>query len=79
LTAYVFTVDALNFCFWPNNKAGLFEYEHMTRNLEKLLKERPDFFLPQNLAKLTQEEVTNEVFGGKADFALLDERARLLR
>ena len=37
ITAYVFVTDAINFCFWPNNPPGQFEYEHMTRNLEKIL------------------------------------------
>jgi len=46
LTAYVFVVNAMNFCFWPNNPSGQFEYEHMTRNLEKVLDTEPDFFTP---------------------------------
>ena len=35
--AYVFVVDAMNFCFWPDNPAGQFEYENMTQNLAKIL------------------------------------------
>ena len=46
LTAYVFVTDAMNFCFWPDNPSGEFEYEHMTRNLEKLLNTQPEFFTP---------------------------------
>ena len=44
ITTYVFVVDAMNFCFWPNNESGKFEYDSMTRNLEKVLKTDPEFF-----------------------------------
>ena len=44
IATYCFVVDAMNFCFWPNNPAGVFEYEHITRNLEKLLINDPKFF-----------------------------------
>ena len=39
---YTFVVDAINFCFWPNNPAGNFEYEHMTKNLAKVLIDTPE-------------------------------------
>ena len=51
----------------------------MTRNLEKLLKNEPEFFLPENLTKLTQEKLTSDIFSNKTNFALLDERTRLLQ
>ena len=54
LTAYVFVVDAMNFCFWPDNPSGQFEYEHMTRNLEKVLDSEPNFFTPIKLATVTE-------------------------
>ena len=79
LTAYVFAVDAINFCFWPSSPQGEFEYEHMTRNLEKILDTDPLFFTAHRLATVTHEQVRDLIFGGIADFALLDERARLLR
>lgn len=79
LTAYCFVVDAINFCFWPSSPNGEFEYEHMTRNLEKILDEDPLFFTAQRLATVTEEAVRDTIFGGIADFSLLDERARLLR
>ena len=41
ITAYCFVVDAMNFCFWPNNQSGKFEYDSMTRNLEKVLIKDP--------------------------------------
>ena len=79
LTAYVFAVDAINFCFWPSSPTGEFEYEHMTRNLEKILDSDPLFFTAQRLATVTEQQVRDLIFGGISDFALLDERARLLR
>ena len=79
LTAYVFAVDAINFCFWPSSPNGEFEYEHMTRNLEKILDSDPLFFTAQRLSTVTEQQVRDLIFGGISDFALLDERARLLR
>ena len=79
LTAYVFVVDAMNFCFWPDNPSGTFEYEHMTRNLEKLLDSEPAFFTPLRLATVTESEIRRKVFNNNSKFALVDERARLVR
>ena len=55
--SYVFIVDAMNFCFWPNNVAGEFEYEHMTKNLAKILSETPEYFTPEQLAKVEAKEL----------------------
>ena len=79
LTAYVFVVDAMNFCFWPDNPSGEFEYEHMTRNLEKVLDSEPNFFTPIKLATVTEQEIRKKVFNNNQKFALVDERARLVR
>lgn len=79
LTAYVFVTDAMNFCFWPDNPSGQFEYEHMTRNLEKILKADPEFFTLPRLAVVTEQEIREKVFDGNTNFALIDERARLVR
>lgn len=79
LTAYVFVTDAMNFCFWPDNPSGEFEYEHMTRNLEKILDSDPGFFTPARLATVTEQQVRELVFAGNEKFALVDERARLVR
>ena len=57
LTAYVFTVDAMNFCFWPDNVEGGFEYQNMTRNLEKILDNDPLFFTPARMSKVTALEL----------------------
>ena len=54
VTAYVFVIDAINFCFWPNNPEGAFEYEHMSNNLETILDEDPEFFTPARLAAVTE-------------------------
>jgi hypothetical protein len=70
-------VDAMNFCFWPNNPAGNFEYEHMTKNLAKILDSNPDYFLPVNLAKTTAAFLKTTVFNNM-NFALLEERARIV-
>lgn len=76
--AYVFVVDAMNFCFWPNNPSGNFEYEHMTKNLAKILDEQPEFFTSKYLCTIQSKELKQRVFNDM-DFALLDERARILR
>ena len=79
LTAYVFVTDAMNFCFWPDNPAGEFEYENMTRNLEKIIDTDPEFFTAERLARVTEDEIRQNVFDGNQKFALVDERARLVR
>lgn len=69
----------MNFCFWPDNSSGQFEYEHMTRNIEKILDSEPSFFTPLRLATVTEGEIRRRVFNNNWKFALVDERARLLR
>lgn len=76
--AYTFVVDAMNFCFWPGNPAGNFEYEHMTKNLAKLLDKTPELFLAKGLAGVTSEILKANVFNS-LEFALLEERARIVR
>ena len=76
--AYTFLVDSMNFCFWPGNPAGNFEYEHMTKNLAKLLQATPELYLPENLGKVTGEFLKTNVFNNM-EFALLEERARIVR
>lgn len=75
--SYTFVVDAMNFCFWPNNPAGNFEYEHMTKNLAKVLESNPEYFSPENLAKTTSAFLKSTIFNNM-DFALLEERARIV-
>ena len=45
----------MNFCFWPNNPAGEFEYDSMTRNLEKVLINDKEFFTCARLINVTEE------------------------
>ena len=51
----------------------------MTRNLEKVLDSEPDFFTPIKLATVTEQEIRKKVFNNNQKFALVDERARLVR
>lgn len=78
ITAYCFVVDAMNFCFWPNNTMGGFEYDSMTRNLEKQLIKNPDFFTASRLATVTEAQLREHVFQTNFEFCLVDERARIL-
>lgn len=66
----------MNFCFWPDNPSGVFEYENMTRNLEKLLKNDPGFFTCEKLAKVDEAFLREHVFTPK--FCLVGERARII-
>jgi hypothetical protein len=52
----------MNFCFWPNNPSGVFEYQHMTRNLEKILINDPDFFTCARLLKIDSEYLKINIF-----------------
>ncbi len=76
LLGFIFVTDSLNFCFWPTPG---FEYDHLTSNLNKLLEDTPDFFSPLYLStELTPTILRGKVFGGK-DFALLEERTKILK
>jgi len=50
----------------------------MTKNLAKILDSNPSYFLSENLAKTTAEWLKKEIFNS-LDFALLEERARIVR
>lgn len=76
--AYTFVVDAMNFCFWPGNPAGNFEYEHMTKNLAKILEGSPEWFTAKRLSSVSATELKSSVFNNM-EFALLEERARIVR
>lgn len=51
----------------------------MTRNLEKVLDADPEWFTPARLARVSEEEIREKVFASNQSFALVDERARLVR
>lgn len=74
LLRFVFILDTLNFCFWPNPP---FEYTNLAANLYATLKARPTFFGLENLAAVSSVELGNAVF--KEEFCLLEERARMVR
>ena len=74
LLRYLFVIDTLNYCFWPNEG---FEYFSLAKNLYLTLKENKDFFEIENLVKMTPEQLKENIF--KCDFCLLNERARMIR
>jgi hypothetical protein len=76
IVTYCFVVDAMNFCFWPDNPSGNFEYDSMTRNLEKVLKSDPEFFTCDRLIEVNSEWLRANVF--TPNFCLVDERARII-
>ena len=63
ITTFCFVVDAMNFCFWPQNPSGQFEYHNMTRNLEKVLKADPGFFSCGRLVEVQADFLKENVFG----------------
>ncbi len=71
---YVFTIDTLNYCFWPNPP---FEYFNLAKNLYNTLKNNKPFFDIEHLTKITSQELKDAVF--KCDFCLIEERARMVR
>jgi len=74
LLRYLFVIDTLNYCFWPN---GGYEYYTLAQNLYKTLKDQKKFFEIDNLVKMTPEQLKKNIF--KCDFCLLNERARMIR
>jgi len=68
----------MNFCFWPNNPSGEFEYDSMTRNLEKVLIKDPEFFTCDRLIDVTEEWLREHVYENNSKFCLVNERARIL-
>ena len=50
----------------------------MTRGLERILKEDPDFFTFERLKQVSIEQMKG-IFDTSPEFCLLSERARLLR
>ena len=74
LLRYVFIIDTLNFCFWPNPP---FEYCDLAHNLHETLLHNPSFFEIASLTQVTPLELKQNIF--KVDFCLLEERARMLR
>lgn len=68
----------MNFCFWPDNPSGVFEYIHITKNLEKILRANPEFFTCAELKKVNREYLKEHVFTTEKEFCLLESRALML-
>lgn len=74
LIRYIFVIDTLNYCFWPNPP---FEYFDLAKNLHNTLVKNPKIFEVDSLVSITPELLKENVF--KCDFCLLNERARMIR
>ena len=69
---YLFTLDSLNFCFWPLEG---FEYEHLAGSVKTYIEKGGAI---DKLSKITEQELVSEIFSG-VNVPLADERARILR
>ncbi len=77
LLRYVFVIDTLNYCFWPNPP---FEYDSLAGNLYHQLASNPKFFDMDQLSSITSSALKEHVFKTKKEeFCLLEERARMIR
>ena len=74
LLRYIFIIDTLNYCFWPNEG---FEYYSLAKNLYDTLIKNKNFFDIDNLVNIAVEQLKENVF--KGDFNLINERARMIR
>ncbi|KAL2614023.1 hypothetical protein R1flu_025715 [Riccia fluitans] len=76
LTAqYLLVLDALNFCFWPDEEL---HYEHLARGLRNALHVDSNCFSADRLQKYTGPEL-RQLLNWPRPLPLEDERARLLR
>jgi hypothetical protein len=70
---YVFSLDALNFCFWPH---PTFDYPDLASNLKKILDISPNGLSPQTIQNFTEEDIL-KIF--PPDFPNLGERLQKIR
>ena len=70
---YIFIIDTLNFCFWPNPP---FEYNNLAKNLYETLINKKNFFDLENLINITTNDLKENIF--KTDFNLIEERKRMI-
>ncbi|KAM3131683.1 hypothetical protein pb186bvf_016214 [Paramecium bursaria] len=75
LLIYLFVLDSMNFCFWPEEG---FEYENLAQLIKDKLINNPQYFQPEQFAKLEFNQFKEDLFGGK-DFALIEERFKFLK
>ena len=59
LLRYIFTIDTLNYCFWPNKG---FEYYSLAKNLYETLINDKNFFEIDNLVNITVDNLKEKVF-----------------
>ena len=79
----------MNFCFWPEEpkaksplpeqKTPCFEYENISRNIETLLIEDPQFFTCDRLLEIDEAVLNAKIFNTNPQFCLIDERMRIVR
>jgi len=74
LLRYIFIIDTLNYCFWPN---APFEYDNLAGNLYDTLVKKPEFFELENLCKISESDLIKQVF--KCEFCILEERVRMIQ
>lgn len=70
---YIFVLDSLNFCFWPNIS---FEYDVLASNLKRVLLNDSSAFNADRLASLNSSDIVS--WFPAHDFPLLDERVERL-
>lgn len=73
IAAYVFVIDALNFCFWPSN----WEYCDLSKAVNDAFTKNPEFKTAKKMAEIGFEDFKQLVFGG-LDFPLIQERHRAI-
>ncbi|GAB4846906.1 hypothetical protein Ancab_025915 [Ancistrocladus abbreviatus] len=71
---YLFVLDALNFCFWPDDELS---YDHLASGLKKALEQDQSAFDADRLQKYTGLEL-QKLLGWPRPLPLEDERVRLL-
>ncbi|XP_024017687.1 queuosine salvage protein [Morus notabilis] len=71
---YIFVLDALNFCFWPDAEL---DYDHLASRLKKALQNDKSVFDADRLQKYTGPEL-RELLKWPRPLPLEDERVRLL-
>ena len=73
ITAYVFVMDALNFCFWPSD----WEYDNLSNAVNDAFTKDSTFKTCERMMNISLDEFKQLVFKGE-DFPLLSERHRAI-
>lgn len=77
LTArYVFVLDALNYCFWPESDVSGLEYEHLALGLRQALETKGERF--ENLGDITEARLASWLVAPHV-FPLLETRLEAIR